>query len=445
MSYDGHVCGMNVGCSGNKFSAKCFLCSRTWNLFCLSAVDASVESWLGAKSSMRTGVFFDCDDSLILFRCPVCKHNNNKDVIGMSQHTHGVMQHVASPMNEAFPKNGNVKIEKLIPALQEICEKQKNAFINAIKSEIICVKTTIDAISTSVAEISSVMGDAADDARDDARDKKRKKPTASGVSAERMDVQVITQATQQTQQTQPNANDALIDLDNGNDHTASMELRSADNLDSENDVNAGASSNVFNKHIHLSGFSLDMTTDHIVHYILTKTNVTDQSLFSVDCLTDVNRLKENNRFKRKFLSFKISGRDDVIKNLLEKDVWPSFVEIRDFNEHKFGIRRTNLGNSTQQYNRYSAPRTPRGVRTPSRRMNSSNLNNNRNTPMGTPSSRPRNVRFNVQSGRNRPQRMNEIGDSYYSRKYRSNNNNHNNNSNNNNQPNFLELLKMMLR
>lgn len=236
--------------------------------------------------------------------------------------------------------------------------------------------------------------------------------------------------TQLTQQTQQNANGDAPG-DGTNDEANSMVLRSAFNADSSNNSDsgreAGALPNDFNKHIHLSGFSLEMTTDHIVQHILTNTSVTDESLFNVACLTDVDSLKQDTRFKHKFVSFKVSGSDEVIKTLSGKDVWPSFVEIRDFREHKFGMRRPNLGYNTRRVNRVSAPRTPRGSQTPSRRMNATNRTNlARNTPMNTPRSRPRNVRFNVQNGRNR--------------NYRSSNNN-----NNNNQPNFLELLKMLLR
>lgn len=397
MSYTGHNCTLGVGCQTSKFLVKCCVCSRNWNLFCLVAEDAAVESFINARSQLRAAVFFD-DDSLVVFRCPICKNNKNNATV-QRQNQNATQQNSSTTSSTDFGQIGNtLNTVQWGPVIDSLLEKQKNELAQVVRHEFeaITLLATVaeEKVVKSIGEsrkvidsISSKLTQLDDVAHTDDERRKRKKPNAVNL----MDLNTPSIPTSETATTVSQQHEQRQLQANGNNiESMETDLLPPSGVQIQSDLKPAARSTEFNSHIHVSGLSIDMTVDHIIKHVMSHSSVTDLSLFEVKCLTDVDRVKCDPKYENKFVSFKLSANDDVIKKLSDKKIWPSFVLIRKFSEKhndKFKIRRNNIRNNNRngirRSNDSNVAKTPTSIAPRMRRK----------TPIGTPRSRPKNVRF----------------------------------------------------
>lgn len=82
----------------------------------------------------------------------------------------------------------------------------------------------------------------------------------------------------------------------------------------------------FDKAIWVSRFNRDTTVEEITDYILTETNIDDKSMYTVHKLVK----KDCDLTTLKFVSFKIQVNEDNFAILMDPDMWPEGILVREF-------------------------------------------------------------------------------------------------------------------
>lgn len=277
MVYTGHICANGLGCRNqHKYSVKCWMCRKEWNLYCLTSIDFSVQAWIESKHLIQRADLFFEEDSFMTFTCPVCKDVRKTE---LESEISGDTRIIVNGINAAH--------SAMVSAATEL------------KSNLCGLGDLVNQYKTSVETLHTTTGeDRLNHNNKRLRDATHQMDTNDSSSSFRQPDNTHQQQ-QQQQQTQQQQ----------------QQHQHQTNRSMQYDLNT---------HIHVSNMHASLTVDELKSHIIQKCDITDANIFTVEKLV---KRKQHKAFTS---SFKISSNSAVCQHFLSKSFWPAHVQVRPF-------------------------------------------------------------------------------------------------------------------